>query len=72
MEAPESTTVLGIAKKFNKELEDVPLASHAAVVGILTTLMQHRADCERGKAIEEQRRQQLQQQFSPGIQMVRQ
>jgi hypothetical protein len=66
MEAPETNTVLGIAKRLNKDLEDLPIASHAAVINILTTLLQHRADCEQSRAREEQRKAQIAAQFSPG------
>lgn len=62
----EGVTVLGVSKRLHKDLEELDLSSHAAVVGILTTLLQHRADCIRGKAAEEQRKAQIEQQFSPG------
>jgi hypothetical protein len=34
--------VLEVSKRVGKELERLPLESHAAVVAILQTLMQHR------------------------------
>jgi hypothetical protein len=70
MEAPETNTVLGIARKLNKELEEIPLSAHGAVVAILTTLIQHRADVERGKQVEEQRKREIQAQFDPRVAMV--
>lgn len=69
MEQVEGVTVLGIAKRMHKDLEDVDLSSHAAVVGILTTLLQHRADCMKSKAIEEQRKAQLEQQYGARVQV---
>jgi len=46
-QAPDETSipthnVLEVSKRVGKELERLPLESHAAVVAILQTLMQHR------------------------------
>lgn len=48
--------VLEVSKKLGKELERLPLEAHAAVVSILTTLMQHR-----GVLIQNERQQQAHQ-----------
>jgi hypothetical protein len=66
----ESEKLTGISKRINKELEDLPFASHAAIVGILGVLIQHRQSVERGKQEEQARRAQLASQFAVPSAMV--
>lgn len=42
MEPIESNVLLGIAKKWNQELEAMPLQSQGTVISLLNSLMQHR------------------------------
>lgn len=42
MEPIESNVLLGIAKKWNSELEAMPLQSQGTVISLLNSLMQHR------------------------------
>jgi hypothetical protein len=54
-----SDIVFGTSKKINRELEDLPLQSHAAIINLLTTMMQHRQINE--KVIAEQKQAEIQQ-----------
>lgn len=42
MKAPPTEELFGVAKKFSLELEKYPLHSHATVVQMMNTSMQHR------------------------------
>jgi len=60
----ESIELVGIAKKLNKELEELCFESHAAVIGILGVLVQHRQAAIRGKAEEDARVRELAHKFN--------
>ena len=60
----ESAELTGTAKKFNKELEALPFESHAAIIGILGVLVQHRQAVERGRMEEQARIRELGMKFN--------
>jgi len=41
-ETPDSSTLFGVAKKLTKELEELPLHTHAAVISLMNSALQHR------------------------------
>lgn len=43
MQEVTAEQMYGIAKKFNKEMEDFPLHSHSAIVELVRVGMQHRS-----------------------------
>lgn len=59
MQETDSDTMYGIAKKFNREMEALPIHTHSAIVEMIRVGMQHRnlalqkADQDRGKEMQE-------------------
>lgn len=45
LQAPPTENVFGIAKKMALELEKLPLHTHAAIVGLLKMMTEHRQVC---------------------------
>lgn len=56
MESPDTTVVLGIIKKFNKDLEDFPLNTQIAIANTLLQLVQYRTTVEVERSQQEQAR----------------
>lgn len=65
MESPDTTVVLGIIKKFNKDLEDFPLNTQIAIANTLLQLVQYRTTVEVERSQQEQARIEREKNFSP-------
>lgn len=66
-ETPDSIVVLGIVKKLNKELDDMPLNTHIAVANCLLQLCQYRSATELEKRQKEAEAAEREKTFSPHL-----